>query len=169
MASVMVLLERVAAAVILPIASALPGSVVIAGVVSSAAMLMSDHVAQALIVDNADEDLDLHLGPVQPGVHGLRPVVVEARIAQLLTEVVDRAVVLSSYHMRNLSRWTHWDESSCESIVDAPDREGELHGACVYSRSVSFSVAPRAASDPGFRLRVVMKFPGATAVVHTTT
>ena len=78
---------------------------------------------------------------------------------------VDRAVVLSSYHMRNLSRWTHWDESSCESIVDAPDREGELHGACVYSRSVSFSVAPRAASDPGFRLRVVMKFPGATAVV----
>mmetsp|Transcript_36434 Transcript_36434/g.80059 ORF Transcript_36434/g.80059 Transcript_36434/m.80059 type:complete len:323 (-) Transcript_36434:147-1115(-) len=57
-------------------------------------VLVGDHVAQALVVDDAHEDLDLHFGAVESRVHGLCTVVRVPRSAELLAEVVNSAVPL---------------------------------------------------------------------------
>ena len=56
-------------------------------------MLVEHHVSEPLVVDNPQEDIDLHLIPVDARVHGLGPVVRIARRAQLLTEEVHSAIL----------------------------------------------------------------------------
>ena len=54
--------------------------------------LVEDHVAQALVVDDADVDVRRELLPGDPGVHRLVPIVVVPGSEQLLAKVVDGGV-----------------------------------------------------------------------------
>mmetsp|Transcript_29419 Transcript_29419/g.73543 ORF Transcript_29419/g.73543 Transcript_29419/m.73543 type:complete len:678 (+) Transcript_29419:260-2293(+) len=63
-------------------------------------VLVGHHVAEALIVHHAHEDLHLHLDAVHARVHGLGAVVRIPSGAQLLPEVVDRAVLLGEAERR---------------------------------------------------------------------
>mmetsp|Transcript_24694 Transcript_24694/g.57511 ORF Transcript_24694/g.57511 Transcript_24694/m.57511 type:complete len:486 (-) Transcript_24694:2193-3650(-) len=65
-------------------------------------VLIGHHVPEPLIVDDAKEDLHLHLGAIDARVHALRPMVCVPRRAQLLAEEVDRAVLLGELEGRRV-------------------------------------------------------------------
>jgi len=56
--------------------------------------LVRDHVTQALVVDQADEDVRTQGQARHTAVHGLVAVVVVTCLLELLTEKVDRSVLL---------------------------------------------------------------------------
>eukprot|EP00160_Parvularia_atlantis_P019732 Unigene7868_Nuclearia_a/m.24167 Unigene7868_Nuclearia_a/g.24167 ORF Unigene7868_Nuclearia_a/g.24167 Unigene7868_Nuclearia_a/m.24167 type:complete len:339 (-) Unigene7868_Nuclearia_a:1067-2083(-) len=64
--------------------------------------LVRDHVPQALVVHHAQVDVGVKLGARDAAVHGLVAVVVVPRRAQLLTKVVDRAVLLIELERRRI-------------------------------------------------------------------
>jgi len=56
--------------------------------------LIADHMPEALVVNAADENVNLHLDALNAGVHRLIAVIIVALFHELLTKVVNDVVVL---------------------------------------------------------------------------